>query len=89
MTRRTAIALCWVGLLSVPELAAEKSQEPGCCVKKTGEKAGKLRCSLTEKGIEECCCVKTEEGKLHCTLADKDVETCCCSDAKAESKDAK
>jgi hypothetical protein len=44
---------------------------------------------LTEKGIEECCCVKTEEGKLHCTLADKDVETCCCSDAKAESKDAK
>lgn len=89
MTRRTAIALCWVGLLSAPGLAAEKSQEPVCCLKKTGEKASKLRCSLTEKEIEECCCVKTESGKLHCTLADKDVETCCCSEAKAESIDAK
>ena len=36
-----------------------------------------LRCSLTGKTVETCCCVH-KEGKLRCTLADKDVESCCC-----------
>jgi len=84
MTRRTALALCGVGLLSVTGVAADESQTPACCVRKTGEKTGKLRCSLTDKEIDECCCVETERGKLHCTLADKDVETCCCTEAEGK-----
>lgn len=38
----------------------------------------KMRCSLTGKVVDTCCCVE-REGKTHCTLANKDVEKCCCT----------
>ena len=50
-----------------------------------GQTVQRLRCSLTGKEVDKCCCVE-REGKLHCTLADKDVEKCCCSEVKAEDK---
>lgn len=87
VTRRTALALCCVGFLGLPAFGADEPQEPACCRRKESkEKAGKLRCSLTDKEVDECCCVKTDDGKLHCTLADQDVEECCCSEVKAEGK---
>lgn len=93
MMRRTALVLCCAGLLSVPAFAGDEPKTPACCVKKAAtekaDKAGKLRCSLTGKEVEKCCCVKGEGGKLHCTLADKDVEKCCCTEVKSESKEAK
>jgi hypothetical protein len=95
MMRRTALALCCAGLLSVPAFAGDEPKTPACCVKKaskeTGEKTGKLRCSLTGKEIEKCCCTELEGGKLHCTLANKDIDKCCCTEVKdkAESKEAK
>jgi hypothetical protein len=36
-----------------------------------------LRCTLTGKRIESCCCVQ-REGKLYCPLAKKAIESCCC-----------
>ena len=47
--------------------------------------SGKMRCSLTGRIMETCCCVE-KEGKLHCTLADKDVETCCCAPVTDDSE---
>ena len=40
--------------------------------------SGKMRCSLTGRIMDTCCCVE-KEGKMNCTLADKDVESCCCA----------
>ena len=92
MTRRTALALGCLGLLSVPAFAGEEPKAPACCAKKDAKgpakKAAKLRCSLTGKEVDKCCCVEREGGKLHCTLANKDVEKCCCSEVKAEGKEA-
>lgn len=61
------------------------SPKKSCCAKppvvaspvKTAEPQ-LLRCSLTGKTVEKCCCVQ-REGKTHCTLAGKDVTTCCCT----------
>lgn len=95
MMRRTALALCCAGLLNVPAFARDEPTTPACCAKKaskeTGEKAGKLRCSLTGKEVEKCCCTELEGGKLHCTLANKNIDKCCCTEVKdkAESKEAK
>ena len=89
MTRRTASALCCLGLWSVLAFAGEVPKVPACCAKETGKKAEKLRCSLTGKEVEKCCCVEREGGRLHCTLANKDVVKCCCSEVKAEGKEAK
>ncbi len=63
MTKRTALALCCAGLLSVPAFAAEGPKTPSCCAKK----------SATEKSAAE-----TPSTKLRCTLTGKDVEKCCC-----------
>jgi hypothetical protein len=93
MTRRTALALCCAGLLSVRAFAGEEPKTPACCVKKAATeasaKAGKLRCSLTGKEVQKCCCEQREGGRLHCTLAKKDVEKCCCSEVKAKGSQAK
>lgn len=87
MTRRTALALCCTGLLSAPAFAGDEAKAPSCCAKASKQAADaptqKLRCSLTGKVVDKCCCVQ-REGKLHCTLADKDVEKCCCTPVKAE-----
>lgn len=93
MNRRTALALCCAGLLSIPAFAGDEPKTPACCAKKgakaTTEKSGKLRCSLTGKEVDKCCCEPREGGKMHCTLANKDVEKCCCTEVKAEGKEAK
>ena len=45
--------------------------------------ADKLRCSLTGKTIDSCCCEPAKNGKgLHCTLANKDIKKCCCKGMK-------
>jgi len=93
MTRRTVLVLCCAGLLSVPAFAGDESKTPACCAKKAAseaaEKTGKLRCSLTGKVVDKCCCEPREGGKMHCTLAKKDVDKCCCVEVKAESKETK
>jgi hypothetical protein len=97
MKRRTALALCCTGLLSVAGFAGDEAKAeqkvPACCAKKdakaVAEKGGKLRCSLTGKEVDKCCCEQREGGKLFCTLAKKDVDKCCCSEAKGQGKDAK
>jgi hypothetical protein len=91
MRRRTALALWCIGLLSLPVFAADAPKTPTCCAKKAGmkaEKAGKLRCSLTGKVVDKCCCVQ-REGKTYCTLAKKSVEKCCCTEVKGEGAEAK
>ena len=93
MTRRTVLALFCTGLLSIPAFSGDEPKTPPCCAKKApterAEKAGKLRCELTGKEVEKCCCVEREKGKLHCTLAKQDVERCCCAGVKPEGKEAK
>ena len=89
MSSKTLLALSCSALLGVTAIAADESKPPSCCAKaKQGATATpeKMRCSLTGKVVEKCCCVQ-REGKLHCTLADKDVAKCCCS--KAEDKVSK
>ena len=41
-----------------------------------------LRCTLTGKTINSCCCTMAANGNLHCTLANKDIKECCCESAK-------
>ena len=96
MSRRSLLAFC-MGLLSVPVLADRQAQ-PGCCAKPAKDleasatakpgKGEKLKCSLTGKVIDKCCCVE-REGKTYCTLAKKSVEKCCCSPAAADDKQLK
>ena len=54
---------------------------PPCCAKKkataTKSAPGKLRCTLTGKVVDKCCC-QQREGKTYCPLANKTVEKCCC-----------
>ena len=93
MTRRNAVlALCCTGLLTMPMQADDAGKAPSCCAQKPAmakaEKAGKLRCSLTGKVVDKCCC-EQRDGKTYCTLAKKNVDTCCCSDADAKAEDAK
>ena len=47
------------------------------------KKEGPLRCTLTDKKIEKCCC-EQREGKLYCPLAKKTIEKCCCVPAEAK-----
>ncbi len=53
----------------------------------TAKKEGALRCTLTNKVIEKCCC-EQKEGKTYCPLAKKSVEKCCCEPAAAKAKAA-
>ncbi len=41
----------------------------------------KLRCTLTDKKIEKCCCEQRGD-KLYCPLAKKTIEKCCCEPVK-------
>ena len=90
MTQRTALALCCAGLLSVPAFAGnDESKVPECCRKPrstASDKAttGKMRCTLTGKEVDKCCCEKRAEGKLYCPLAKKAIEKCCCEEVKAK-----
>ncbi len=60
-----------------------------CCAPEKGAKAGgqaaaqePLRCTLTGKTVESCCCTE-KDGKLYCSLANKAIESCCCVPANA------
>ena len=87
MNRRIALALCCAGVLNVPVFAAYEAKVPACCAKKATEKSAaetrstKMRCTLTGKEIDTCCCEK-REGKLYCPLAKKNVDKCCCEEVK-------
>ena len=77
------LTFCLVGALSLGITLADSPKKLSCSkpdqaasASRTAE-TGKLRCSLTGKTVDECCCVQ-REGKTHCTLADKDVANCCC-----------
>jgi hypothetical protein len=72
-------------------MAADQDKVPSWCAKtKQGATATaeQMRCSLTGKVVDKCCCVQ-REGKLHCTLADKDVATCCSKKAEDNVSEAK
>lgn len=91
MSSKTLLAVSCAALLGVAAIAADQAKVPSCCAKaKQGATATaeKMRCSLTGKVMDKCCCVE-REGKLHCTLADKDVATCCCSKAEDKVSEAK
>jgi hypothetical protein len=91
MSSKTLLAVSCAALLGVAAIAADEGKVPSCCAKvKQGTTAAaeKLRCSLTGKVVDRCCCVH-REGKLHCTLADKDVAKCCCSKGEDKVSEAK
>ena len=84
------MALCCTGLLSVAAFAGgdRSGQTPACCARRAisaPAKAGKLRCSLTGKEVDKCCCEPREGGKMYCTLAKKEVDKCCCTEVKAKA----
>lgn len=93
MRRRTAVALCCLGLLSIPAFAQDDAKVPACCKKgahkaatDTAEKPGRMRCSLTGKVVDKCCC-EQREGQTYCPLAKKNVEKCCCTPVANEKVD--
>jgi len=78
-------------LLAAAGLAAlDQSKSKGsCCTPEKSTKAGDqataqepLRCTLTGKTVESCCCTE-KDGKLYCPLAKKTIESCCCVPANA------
>lgn len=84
---KTLLTVAAAALMGTTALAVDQATKAeavkGCCARKAKAaatdqaKAQKLRCTLTGKVVDKCCCVE-REGKTHCTLADKDVATCCC-----------
>ena len=48
-------------------------------------KSTSLRCTLTDKKIETCCC-EQRGNKLYCPLAKKTIEKCCCEPAGVQKK---
>lgn len=71
MVKKTLLGAYCAGLLALTAFAAPPASS----------EASKLKCSLTGKVVEKCCCVD-KDGKTHCTLADKDIERCCCKPAQ-------
>ena len=68
-----------------------KCEKPAATAGDTAKREGqakhaqqKMRCSLTGKVVDTCCCVE-RKGKTHCTLANKDVAECCCTPVKDEA----
>ena len=66
---------------------AMKCEKPAAEADGAKHAGQKMRCSLTGKVVDTCCCVE-REGKTHCTLADKDVAECCCKPVADEKPDA-
>ncbi len=76
-----------VALLAAAGLAAldQPKAKGACCAPKGDAQAAAsepLRCTLTGKTIESCCCTE-KDGKLYCPLAKKTIESCCCVPANA------
>lgn len=90
MLKKTLIALGCAALLGAAFFAADQAGS-ACCTREREQLAAaaveKLRCSLTGRLVETCCCVE-REGRLHCTLAGRDVAPCCCTPAGVEGKEA-
>ena len=88
MSSKILLALGCAAFLGTASLAAD-APKPSCCAKKAKETAmtGKMRCSLTGKVVDKCCC-EQRDGKLYCPLAKKAVEKCCCTPVKGEGKAA-
>lgn len=85
MTTRNIAGAALAALLATAGFAGEPDVKPSCCRKATqAAQAERLRCGLTGKIVDKCCCVQ-REGKTHCTLADKDVATCCCTRVQSEA----
>jgi hypothetical protein len=86
MSIKSVMAVAFGALLSASAMSVlaqdtgTKDEKTCCTAACHRHESGKMRCSLTGKTVETCCCVK-KEGRLHCTLADKDVDTCCCRPA--------
>ena len=84
MTLKALVAVGFTGLLGPLAFAGDAKSVPSCCEKKPqatdtakGKPSTKMRCSLTGKIVDKCCC-EQREGKTSCTLAGKAVEKCCC-----------
>jgi hypothetical protein len=89
MLKKTLAALGCAGVLATAGAFAAGDTTPSCCHKgkqAAEQPAQKMRCSLTGKTVDTCCC-EQRQGRLHCTLADKDVATCCCK--RVDGKEAK
>ena len=74
-------------LLAAGLAALDQPKAKGdCCAPKAGDAkaspAEPLRCTLTGKTVESCCCTE-KDGKLYCPLAKKTIESCCCVPASA------
>jgi hypothetical protein len=92
--------LLGAALLVAAGLAAHEQPKAkdSCCAPEKNAKAGDqataaepLRCTLTGKVVDTCCCTE-KDGKLYCPLAKKTIESCCCvpagaAKAKAEGGD--
>lgn len=94
MLRRSLLAFVCMVLLTVPALA-DGQAKPNCCAKpakdvgaSAADKPEKMKCSLTGKVVDKCCC-EEREGKTYCTLAKKAVEKCCCNPVADESTQTK
>jgi len=57
--------------LALPQQAQEEKKERP------------VRCTLTEKRLDKCCC-EQREGRLYCPLAKKSVQKCCCEPAEGK-----
>lgn len=83
------LAVAAAGLIGTSAPAVDQPARTCCKGKAQASakeaKAGKLRCLLTDKVVDKCCCVE-RAGRIHCTLADKDVATCCCRPVEPEQK---
>jgi len=96
MERRTMfkalVAVSVTGLLGAGTFALDKKDTPPCCQKKDKPQTGaakekprtKMRCTLTGKIIDECCC-EQRDGKTYCPLAATNVDACCCEPVVAEA----
>lgn len=94
MSKKSLLALGCMALLTVPA-ATDGPAQPSCCARPAKgseasaaskpDKAAKLKCSLTGKVVDKCCC-EEREGKTYCTLAKKSIDKCCCAPAEAEGK---
>lgn len=84
MTLKAMVAVGFTGLLGRLAFADDAKSVPPCCERKAPatetakeRPTTKMRCSLTGKIVDKCCC-EQREGKTYCTLAGKAVEKCCC-----------
>ena len=89
---KALVAVGVTGLLGALTFALDKKDTPPCCQKKDKPQAGapkgkphtKMRCTLTGKIVDECCC-EQRDGKTYCPLAAKNVDACCCEPVAAET----